>query len=242
MNLPAAMTEVATLKEALSKSESSAALECTEREKQEARVAEVQQELQALVEKHESLERDSKTRESELALALESAKAAKAKAQKALQEIEVIKKIAAGKAFFMQSKHIKVNYLLLTRIWSSPGAFTDLPRSLSDAAAFYRAEEGSSTEKVFWSQYAEAVHPVPLSDQLKQLVELHKVAEHAMKGLIVRLWSKEAMPGSYFGLLRRLMDACPWIEVVKRSVCIEGARRALARAKVNWARSTLRSL
>ena len=77
-------------------------------------------------------------------------------------------------------------------------------------------------------------HPVPLSDQLKQLVELHKVAEQAMKGLIVRLWPKEAMPGSYFGLVRRLVDACPWIEVVKRSVCIEGARRALARAKVHW--------
>ena len=168
---------MATLKEAVSKAEKSAALERTEREKQEARVAEVRQELQALVEKHESLERDSKTRESELALALESAKTAKAEAQKALQEIEAMKKIAAGKAFFMESKNIKVNYLLLTRIQSSPGAFADLPRSVSDAAAFYHAEEGSSTEKVFWSQYAEAGHLVPLSDQLKQLVELHKVAE-----------------------------------------------------------------
>ena len=55
-----------------------------------------------------------------------------------------MKKIAAGKAFFMQSKHVKVNYLLLTRIQSSPGAFADLPRSMSDAAAFYRAEEGTS--------------------------------------------------------------------------------------------------
>ena len=229
-----ATNEVVTLKEAVSVAKHNAAAERTEREKQEARVAEVRQELQALVEKHEGLERDSKTRESELALALESAKAAKAKAQKALQEIEAIKKIAAGKAFFMQSKHVKVNYLLLTRIWSSPGAFTDLPRSVSDAAAFYRAEEGSSMEKVFWSQYAEAGHPVPLSDQLKQLVELHKVAEQAMKGLIVRLWPKEAMPGSYFGLVQRLVDACPWIEVIKRSICIEGARRALARAKVHW--------
>ena len=94
---------------------------------------------------------DSKTRDSELASALESAKSAKAEAQKALQEIEAMKKIAAGKAFFMQSKHVKVNYLLLTRVRSSPGAFADLPRSVSDAAAFYRAEEGSSTEKVFWS-------------------------------------------------------------------------------------------
>ena len=70
-------------------------------------MAEVRQELQALVEKYESLEHDSKTRESELALALESAKTAKAEAQKALQEIEAIKKIAAGKAFFMQRKKYK---------------------------------------------------------------------------------------------------------------------------------------
>ena len=75
---------------------------------------------------------------------------------------------------------------------------------------------------------------MPMSDQLKQLVELHKVAEQAMKGLIVRLWPGEVMPGSYFGLVRRLVDACPRLELIKCSVCIEGARRALARAKVHW--------
>ena len=110
-----------------------------------------------------------------------------------------------------------MNYLLLTRIRSSPGAFTDLPHSVSDAAAFYRAEKGSSTEKVFWSHYPEAGHPVPLSDQLKPLVELHKAAKQAMKGLIVRLWPKGVMPRSYFGLVRRLVDACPWVEVIKHS-------------------------
>ena len=167
MNVAGATTQVATLKEALSKAVDNAAMECSEQEKQEAQAAEVQQELDALVKKHERLELDSKTRESELASALESAQSAKAEAQKALQEIEAMKSIAVGKAFFMQSKHVKVNYLLLTRIRSSLGAFADLPRSVSDAAAFYRAEEGSSTEKVFWSQYAEAGHPVPLSDQLK---------------------------------------------------------------------------
>ena len=83
MVIAGATNEVATLKEAVSKAENSAALERTEREKQEARVVEVRQELQALVEKHEGLERDSKTRESELASALESARAAKAEAQKA---------------------------------------------------------------------------------------------------------------------------------------------------------------
>ena len=147
-----------------------------------------------------------------------------------------MKKIAAGKAFFMQSKHINVSYLLLTQIQSSPGAFADLPRSVSDAATFYRAKEGSLTEKVFWCQYAEAGHPVPLSDQLKQQFELHKASEQAMKGLIVRLWPGEALPGSYFGLVRRLVEACPRLEVIKRSVCIEGARRAFARVKVQWAK------
>ena len=97
-------------------------------------------------------------------------------------------------------------------------------------------------ENVFWSQYAEAGHPVPLSDQLKQLVELHKVAEQAMKGLIVRLWPNEAMPGSYFGLVRRLVDARPWVEVIKHSACIEGARRALARAKVHWGKMDAKKL
>ena len=135
--LPGATTEVATLKQALTKAEDTTAKERTEREKQEARVGEVQQELQALVTKHEALELDSKTRESELAAALESTKNAKAEAQKALQEIEAMRKIAAGKAFIMQSKHVEETSLLLTRIRSSPGAFADLPRSLLDASEFY---------------------------------------------------------------------------------------------------------
>ena len=32
------------------------------------------------------------------------------------------------------------------------------------------------------------------------------------------------------------MDACPWLEVVKRSICIEGARQAFTRVKVQWAK------
>ena len=89
---------------------------------------------------------------------------------------------------------------------------------------------------------SEAGHPVPLSDQLKHLVELHKAAEQAMKGLLVRLWPGEALPGSYFGLVRQLVEARPRLEVIKRSVCIEGARRAFARAKVHWAGRMRRSL
>ena len=45
---------------------------------------------------------------------------------------------------------------------------------------------------------------MPLSDQLKQLVELHKAAEQAMRGLIVRMWPDEPLSDSYFDLVRRL--------------------------------------
>ena len=61
MNLSWATTEVATLKKALSEAEDKAAKERIEREKQEARVGEVQQEFEDLAKKHESLELDLKT-------------------------------------------------------------------------------------------------------------------------------------------------------------------------------------
>jgi len=103
-----------TLKKALAEVEDKAAKERAERKKQEARVSEVQQELQDFIQKYESLERDSKTQESELAKALQSMQDAKVEAQKALQEIQAAKKIAVGKAFIMQSKHVKESFLLLT--------------------------------------------------------------------------------------------------------------------------------
>ena len=69
---------MATLKQALLEAEKTAATERTEREKYEAEVGKVRQELQALMEKHESLERDSKMQASELAVAIENAKSVKA--------------------------------------------------------------------------------------------------------------------------------------------------------------------
>lgn len=77
---------------------------------------------------------------------------------------------------------------------------------------------------------------MPFIDQLKQLVELHRAAELAMKDLIIRLWPAEAIPSCYFGLVKRLVSTCPRLDAIKRSVCIEGARMAFARAKVHWAK------
>src|SRR4051812_2116518 len=102
-----ATTEVATLKQALAEAGKKTVEERAERERLGVQVGEVQQELQALMKKHEGLELESKPQASELASAIETAKSAKAEAQKALQELEEVKKIAAGKAFSMQSKKYK---------------------------------------------------------------------------------------------------------------------------------------
>ena len=69
-------------------------------------------------------------------------------------------------------------------------------------------------EKLFWSQYLASEYPVPFADQLKQLIELHKAAELAMKDLIIRLWPAEPIPSSYFGLVKRLVSAYPQLEVI----------------------------
>jgi len=79
--------EVAALKKALSEAEDKAASECKEREKQSARVGEVQQELQDLDKRCESVGHDLKAKEAELAKALVGIKDAKAEAEKAQQEI-----------------------------------------------------------------------------------------------------------------------------------------------------------
>ena len=55
----------------------------------------------------------------------------------------------------------------------------------------------------------------------------------AMKDIIVWQWPIEPIPSSYFGLVKRLADALPRVEAVKRSACIEGARMAFARVEMH---------
>ena len=57
-----------------------------------------------------------------------------------------------------------------------------------------------------------------------------------MKDLVVRLWPAEPIPSSYFRLMKRIVGACPRLDAIKRSVCIEGARMAFAHGKVHWGR------
>ena len=57
-----------------------------------------------------------------------------------------------------------------------------------------------------------------------------------MKDLIIRMWPAKAIPSSYFGLVKRLVNSCPRLDVIKWSFCIDGARMAFARVKIQWAK------
>ena len=76
-----------SLKNALAEAQKKAAKEQAAREKHEARVGEVQQELQDAVKKSESLERKFVDQESEFAKARQSAQEARVEAQGTQQEI-----------------------------------------------------------------------------------------------------------------------------------------------------------
>ena len=73
-----------------------------------------------------------------------------------------------------------------------------------------------------------------LNEQMSQWAELHRISGDATKNVIIWLWPNEPVPKSYFGLVRRLVDAVPPIYAAKRSACIEGARMAFARVKTFW--------
>ena len=112
-------TEVDALKKALAEVEGKVVEQQAAWKKLEARVKEVQQELQDAVKKCEALEHDASVQGAELAKARQSTKTERNEAQAALQEIQEAKKITTGKAFKMQSKYAEKQYLLLTRVRSS---------------------------------------------------------------------------------------------------------------------------
>ena len=95
------MTEVEDLKKAVAEAEGMAAVERALREKHEARVIEAEQELQEAVKKCETLEQSLTEKESELIKAHQATSDARGETQSALQGIEEVRKIVAGKAFLM---------------------------------------------------------------------------------------------------------------------------------------------
>ena len=117
-------------------------------------------ELKETTARCEFLERDNKAKAEDLDKALREAKEARSESRAAREEIRQAGEIAAGKPFLLQTKFGDPKYSPLNQMWSSPDAFLDLPKSASDAAQFYEAQEGYAMEKFFWSQFGTPKHPL----------------------------------------------------------------------------------
>ena len=204
------------------------------RRQSEEKISALALELKNTASRCEFLEKENKAKMAELDKAVREASEARSESRAAREEIRQAKEIAAGKPFLLQTKFGDPDYAQLNQVWSSPAEFLDLPKSSSNAAQFYQAQEGYATEKLFWSQFGASKRPLLLNEQMSQWAELHRISGDAMKNVIIRLWPSKHVPKSYFGLVWRLVDAVPRIDAAKRSVCTEGARMAFTRVKTFW--------
>ena len=110
------------------------------------------------------MEIENKTKGIELAKALQDASEARSESRAAHEEIRQAGQIATGKPFLLQAKFGDPKYALLNRLWSSPNAYANLPKSVADAAQFFQAQEGYTTEKLFWSQFVGQERPLLLNN------------------------------------------------------------------------------
>ena len=56
-----------------------------------------------------------------------------------------------------------------------------------------------------------------------------------MTSVVDHLWPERPKPNSYFSLVQQFLSAVSYINTMKKSSCIEGARMALARVIAYWA-------
>ena len=74
-----------------------------------------------------------------------------------------------------------------------------------------------------------------MTDRLAEWAELNRLSGLTVKYVMSHLWLGRPKPNSYLSLVQQFLDAVPYINAMKRSACMEGARMALARVKTYWA-------
>ena len=183
----------------------------------------------------EVLEKERQAEQEGLKKAAAESKNAQSALRAAKEELSQDGAIAAGKPFLLRRKYTDPKYAQLDKLWSLEDAYLDLAASATDAAEHFRDQKDRKMENVFWSQFHNPERPLPLTDRLAEWAELNRLSGLAMKDVVSLLWPKRPEPKSYFGLVQQFLDAVPYIEAMKRSACIEGARMALARVKTYWA-------
>ena len=191
-------------------------------------------ELKDAADRYQLLEEENRAKATDLEKARVAAKEARSKIRATKEELNQAADIVSGKPFLLRTKFGDPKYAPMDRLWSSADAYMDLAASAADAAEYFKDQKGPEVERMFWSQFNAPVHPLLLNERLAEWAELHRLSGLAIRSVVDHLWPGGPRPNSYFSLVQQFLGAVPRIDVVKRSVCIEGSRMALARVKTYW--------
>ena len=188
-------------------------------------------ELKNAADRYALLEKENKASSAELDKALNAAKEMRTEIQGMREELQQASKIVDGGSYLLRTKFLDPKYAPLAGRWSPADAYADLTNSTADAAKFFEDQGDKEVDKLFWSQFNAPAPPLPLSEKMAAVAELHRLSGLAMRSVIDHLWPKGPKPDSYFGLVQQFLGAVTQIDAMRRSVCIEGARMALAALK-----------
>ena len=92
-------------------------------------------------------------------------------------------------------------YAPLDQLMSDADAYVDMAKSVADATKFYKDQKDNDIERLFWAQFNALMRPLPLSERMAAMAELHRLYGLAMRSVVDHLWPKGPRPGSYFGLV-----------------------------------------
>ena len=188
-------------------------------------------ELKNAANRYELLEKENKANSVDLKKSLDAAKETRSEIRDAWEELRQAGEIVAGSPYLLRMKFLYPKYAPLDWRWSPADAYADLAKSTADATKFFKDQKDSEVERLFWSQFSAPTRPLPLSERMAAVAELHRLCGLAMRSVIDHLWPKGPRPDNYFGLVQQLFGARSQIDSVKSLACIEGARMALARVK-----------
>ena len=191
-------------------------------------------ELKNAADRYELLEKENKASSADLIKAPNATKEMRTEVRGVREELKQAGKIAAGGSYLLRMKFLDPKYAPLDRRWSPADTYKDLAKSTADAAKFFQDQKDNEVEKLFWLQFSAPTCPLPLSERMAAVAELHRLSSLAMRSIIDHLWLKGPKPDSYFGLVQQFLGAVSQIDAMRRSACIEGAWMALARVKEYW--------
>ncbi|XBI80338.1 hypothetical protein VPH35_089534 [Triticum aestivum] len=233
--------ELAQAKEQ-ARASNAAALKATEelraeqaaRRRSEEKVAKMAVELKNAADRYELLEKENQVNSADLNKALNATKEMRTEVRGVWEELRQAGKIAVGGSYLLRTKFLDPKYAPLDGRWSPADTYADLAKSIVDVAKFFEDQGDKEVEKLFWLQFNVPARPLPLSEKMAAVAELHRLSGLAMRSIIDHLWPKGPKPDSYFGLVQQFLGAVSQIEAMRRSAYIGCARLALSRVKAYW--------